>query len=68
MKINRVNVIIPSNQNTHRKYIYNEMVDLMNRYKFGGEFRNEHIKLSSAPEVVLKILRHLKINYEKLEK
>ena len=68
MKIQRINVVIPTSLNKHRKYLYNEMLDLMNRYKFGGEFKNEHIKLSSAPEVVLKFLKHLKINFERIEK
>lgn len=63
-KAQRVNVMIYPAQNQHRKYLYNDMVDLMNRYKFGGEFRNESIKLSSAPRAILKVLKKLKINYE----
>ena len=68
MKIQRVNILIPSNLNTHRKYLYNEMLDLMNQYKFGGEFKNEHIKLNSAPEIVLKVLEDLKIKFERIAK
>lgn len=64
MRVHRISVIIPTNQNTHRKYLYNEMLDLMNTGKFGGEFRNEHIKLSSMPDKFLKVLKKLKINYE----
>lgn len=68
MKIQRINILIPSNLNTHRKYLYNEMLDLMNQYKFGGEFKNEHIKLNSAPDVILKILEDLKIKFERIAK
>ena len=67
MKIQRVNVIIPSNLNKHRKYLYNEILDLMNKNHFGGEFANEHIKLSSMPETLLEILKDLKIKYERLK-
>ena len=63
MKVQRVNIIIPTNMNKHRKYLYNEMLDLMNKNHFGGEFRNENIKLSSMPKSVLGILNKLKIKY-----
>lgn len=63
MRIERVNVVIPTNLNKHRKYLYNEMLDLMNAHRFGGEFKNENIKLSSAPKSVLGILDKLKVKY-----
>lgn len=63
MKVPRVNVIIPTNLNKHRKYLYNEMLDLMNAHRFGGEFKNENIKLSSVPKSVLGILDKLKVKY-----
>ena len=63
MRIERVNVVIPTNPNKHRKYLYNEMIDLMNKNHFGGEFRNENIKLSLMPEQLLQILDKLKIKY-----
>ena len=63
MRIERVNVVIPTNLNKHRKYLYNEMLDLMNKNHFGGDFRNENIKLSSAPKSVLGILDKLKVKY-----
>ena len=64
MKIQRVNLVIYSNENKHRKYLYNEMLDLMSKGKFGGEFRNDQIKLSSMPESLLKVLEDLKIKFE----
>lgn len=67
MKVNRINILIPSKQNTHRKYLYNECLDLMTKYHFGGEFRNENIKMSSMPETVLKTLNDLKIKFERLK-
>ena len=63
MRIERVNVVIPTTSNKRRKYLYNEMLDLMNKNHFGGEFRNETIKLSSMPEQLLQILDKLKVKY-----
>lgn len=63
MKIQRINLVIHSNENKHRKYLYNEMLDLMNKHHFGGEFRNETIKLSSMPDNLLKLLKELDIKY-----
>lgn len=63
MRIERVNVIITTANNKHRKYLYNEMLDLMNAHRFGGEFKNENIKLSSVPKSILEILDNLKIKY-----
>lgn len=61
MKVNRINLTIPLAKNKHRPYICNEILALMNRYHFGGEFRTDTIKLSGAPEVVGKILKRLDI-------
>ena len=63
-KTSRVNVMIYPAQNQHREYLYNDVINLMSQYKFGGEFKNESIKLSSAPRRILKALKNLKINYE----
>lgn len=65
MKINRVNVVVHTSNNKHVKYLYNHCLDLMNKYKFGGEFRNETIKMSSAPDSILKELKDLKIDFER---
>lgn len=61
MKVNRINLTIPLAKNKHRPYICNEILALMNRYHFGGEFRTDTIKLSGAPEVVERILKRLDI-------
>ena len=63
MKIHRVNVLINTAENKHVKYLYNNCLDLMSKHHFGGEFRNETIKLNSMPETVLKILEDLKIKF-----
>lgn len=63
MRIERLNVAISTNLNKHRKYLYNEMLNLMNKNHFGGEFRNENIKLSNVPKSILEILNKLKIKY-----
>ena len=65
MKINRISVLIPVQKNRHVKYLCNHCLDLMNKYKFGGEFRNDVIKMSLAPESILKELKDLKINFER---
>ena len=64
MKIPRVNITIPTIHNKHRPYLYNEMLDMMNVHHFGGEFRNESIKLNSMPKDLLNVLRDLKIRLE----
>ena len=64
MKIQRVNAVIPTAQNKHVKYLCNHCLKLMSDYKFGGEFRNETIKLNAMPDSVLKILEELKIKFD----
>ena len=68
MKIQRVNIYIPSNQNTHRKYLYNEMLDLINKNKIGGEFNTHYIKLNGLPEALVKTLEDMKIVFERIKK
>ena len=65
--INRINILINTHANTHRTYLYNEMMDLSRKYKFGGEFGRDYISLKSMPETALKILEELKIKFEKLK-
>lgn len=65
MKIHRINVIINTAENRHVKYLYNNCLDLMSKHHFGGEFKNEAIKLNSMPESVLRILEDLKIKFVK---
>ena len=64
MKIQRVNAVITTAQNKHVKYLCNHCLRLMSDYKFGGEFKNETIKLNAMPESVVKILEELKIRFE----
>ena len=64
MKIQRVNAVIPTAQNKHFKYLYNNCLDLMSKHHFGGEFKNDTIKLNSMPESVLRILQELKIKFD----
>ena len=64
MKVNRINILIPIKENRHRPYLCNEMLGLMKG--FGGEFKRDTIKLSSAPESILKVLEELKIKFERL--
>lgn len=66
MKIPRINIVIPANQNTHRQFLYNEMLDFLNKNKLGGEFTNEHIKFRSMPEVLTTSLEKLGINFERI--
>lgn len=65
MKVNRINILIPINENKHRPYLCNEMLGLMKG--FGGEFKRDTIKLSGAPESILKVLEELKIKFERLK-
>ena len=61
MKINRINILINYAENKHKPYLNNEILALMQRYHFGGEFKRDTIKLSGAPEVVGRILKRLDI-------
>lgn len=67
MKVNRINILIPTQHNKHVKYLCNHCLDLMNKYRFSGEFRNDVIKMSSMPESVVDILKQLKINFERVK-
>lgn len=64
MKIQRINILIKSNLNKHVKYLYNDCVGLMNKYKCGGIVTNESIKLNSISDEAIKDLKELHINYE----
>lgn len=64
MKVNRINVLISTHANKHKTYLYNEMWNLIVKYKCGGIVTNESIKLNSISDEVLKDLKDLKINYE----
>lgn len=63
MKIQRVNAVIQTASNKHVKYLCNHCLDLMSKHHFGGEFKNDTIKLNAMPESVLKILEDLKIKF-----
>ena len=63
MKINRIDVLIPTRLNKHKPYLSNEIMALMNQHRFGGEFRNDNIKLSAMPEPLVKVLKELKIKF-----
>lgn len=64
MKVNRINILIPSAKNKHVKYLYNYGLNLMNKYKCGGIITNESIKLNSISNEAIKDLKELHINYE----
>lgn len=66
MKVNRINVLINTYANKHRTYLYNEMWDLAKEHHASGNFGNDYIQLSSLPETALKVLKDLKIKFEKL--
>lgn len=67
MKVNRINVLINTYANKHRTYLYNEMWDLAKEYQAGGNFGNDYIQLNSLPETALKILKDLKIKFERFK-
>ena len=63
MKIQRISVLIPACENTHRRFLYNEVLDLARRERIGGEFKTDSIKLSSMPENLLKELEEKGIKF-----
>lgn len=68
MKIERINVLINSNANKHRKYLYNEMSALAKEHQLQVNFCNDSITLSSIPKELTKVLEDLKINFSILGK
>ena len=66
MKVNRINILINTYANKHRTYLYNEMWDLAKEHQASGMFGNDYIQLSSLPETALKVLKDLKIKFQKL--
>lgn len=66
MKVNRINIMIPANENQHKRLLYNEVLDIAQRYKIGGAFFNDYIKLNSMPENLTKLLDELKIKFVRL--
>lgn len=64
----RLNIKIDPKANTHRKYLYNEISDLMSKGKFGGEFARDYIKLNDMPAKFIRVLKKAKIVFEKLKK
>ena len=67
MKVNRINVMIKRAENKHISFLYNDINQLMNNFKFGGVFHNDRVELHSAPETVTKVLDKLKIVFERLK-
>jgi hypothetical protein len=42
------------------------MFDLAKQYQAGGSFGNDYIQINSLPETALKVLKELKIKFQKL--
>ena len=59
--VNRINVLISTHANKHKTYLYNEMLDLMKKYKVGGIINNDYIKLNGVPETIKDDLKKLDI-------
>lgn len=67
MKVNRINVLIRRIENKHKPYLNNDVMKLMNEFKFGGKYANDSIELSNAPEAVTSVLDKLKIIFERMK-
>ena len=67
LKVQRIDIMINTKENNHKKYLYNEVQEFTNKNKLGGEFRNNYIKLNSVPESLLTILEEAKIIYKKIK-
>ena len=66
MKVARVNILISPTNNTHKQFLYNEVLDFVRREKVGAEFRTQSIKVNSVPEPLLTVLEKSKIIFNKL--
>ena len=63
----RVNISIDPKANTHRKYLFNEISDLMSKGKFGGEFARDYIKLNDMPAKFIRVLKKANIIFERIK-
>ena len=61
MKVTNIEVSVLANK--ERTYLYNEMIDLTKKYKFGGTFGRDYIELKDMPEEALKELKDKGIKF-----
>ena len=66
MKVARIGITINPSNNTHKKFLYNEVLNFARKEGLGGEFRTEGIKLPSVPEPLLKFFEESKIVFERI--
>lgn len=68
MKVNRVDIMIPRESNTHIQYLNNQVMEYVSRVKVGGLYTNDFIELKQVPTKDLRPLRKLGIIFEKIKK
>ena len=65
MKVNKIDVVILPKQNTHKKYLFNDVLDVVRTEKLSCEFNPNYIKLYNISDRVLEILNKLNIELSK---
>lgn len=64
----KAGVRIEAVNNTHRKYLYNEMLDTVKKHHIPAVFDNKGITLNNITTKVKNTLKKLKINYTDVKK
>ena len=69
-KIDNVNfnskIFISSKQNKQNQYLYNQVLDILNKYKLPGSWNNEGFNIPSVCQKALSDFKELGIKFDKI--
>ena len=69
-KIDNVNfnskIFISSKQNKQNQYLYNQVLDILNKYKLPGSWNNEGFSIPSVCQKALSDFKELGIKFDKI--
>ena len=65
MKVDKVDILINPMQNTNRKYLYNDVYDIVKQNRLGAEFNPNYIKLYQVPRELIKKLNEFNISFKR---
>ena len=73
MKINTVSPVFKGNSikilakdNKHKEYLYNELVDIVNKHKLSALFSNKHVEIHNPTKAVAESLKAAGIKFDKM--
>ena len=65
MKVDRIDILINPLYNTDKKYLYNDIYDIVKQEKIGAEFNPSYIKLYQVPRELIKKLNEFNISFKR---